>query len=182
MDRKTELLDTAENLVRRRGFQGMSFADVAQEIGIKTASIHYHFPGKAALGAALMERYAEVFAAKLEELAQSGVTPAAQLAGLVAQYRAALQGGETMCLCVALSINRDTLAEPIIREMTAFRQMVLGWLTELYAQSEVNADISSDARAAATLALLEGAQLIAHTQKDMACFDLATAGLFMQPV
>ena len=45
-----------------RGFNGFSYADIASELGITKASLHYHFPGKAELGEALIERYADRFA------------------------------------------------------------------------------------------------------------------------
>ena len=51
--------------MQTRGFNGFSYADVAAELGITTASLHYHFPGKAELGEALIERYAERFRAAL---------------------------------------------------------------------------------------------------------------------
>jgi TetR/AcrR family transcriptional repressor of nem operon len=51
------ILDTAERLVQTRGFNGFSYADVATELGVTKASLHYHFPGKAELGEALVARY-----------------------------------------------------------------------------------------------------------------------------
>ena len=48
------ILDVAERLVQLRGFNGFSYADVAAELGITKASLHYHFPGKAELGEALI--------------------------------------------------------------------------------------------------------------------------------
>ena len=52
------ILDIAERLVQTRGFNNFSYADIASELGITTASLHYHFPGKAELGQALITRYA----------------------------------------------------------------------------------------------------------------------------
>jgi len=56
-DIKTALLDSAERAARRRGFDGFSYADLAKDMGIRKASIHHHFPTKAALSVALMKRY-----------------------------------------------------------------------------------------------------------------------------
>src|SRR6478672_13928225 len=55
------ILDVAERLVQRRGYNGFSYADVAEELKITTASLHYHFAGKAELGRALLARYTERF-------------------------------------------------------------------------------------------------------------------------
>ena len=60
-DTASRILDIAERLVQMRGFNGFSYADVAGELSLTTASLHYHFPGKAELGRALIARYAERF-------------------------------------------------------------------------------------------------------------------------
>jgi AcrR family transcriptional regulator len=48
------ILDVAERLVQTRGFNGFSYADVAGELGVTKASLHYRFPGKAERGEALI--------------------------------------------------------------------------------------------------------------------------------
>ena len=50
-------LDVAERLVQTRGFNGFSYADIAEALGVTKASLHYHFPSKADLGQRLIERY-----------------------------------------------------------------------------------------------------------------------------
>ncbi|MBU9843888.1 TetR/AcrR family transcriptional regulator [Rahnella ecdela] len=50
------LLDLADTLIQENGFQGFSYADLAAGLGIRKASIHYHFPGKTDLGIAYCER------------------------------------------------------------------------------------------------------------------------------
>ena len=54
----SRILDAAEHLVQVRGFNGFSYADVAAELQITKAALHYHFAGKADLGEALIARYA----------------------------------------------------------------------------------------------------------------------------
>ncbi len=48
---QTRVLDIAERLAQTRGFNGFSYADVASELGVTTAALHYHFAGKADLAA-----------------------------------------------------------------------------------------------------------------------------------
>src|SRR5665811_420547 len=62
---RSRILDTSERLVQVRGFNGFSYADVAAELSLTKASLHYHFPSKAELGEALITRYAERFAQAL---------------------------------------------------------------------------------------------------------------------
>ena len=56
MDTRTALLESAERTARQRGYDGFSYADLADDVGIRKASIHHHFPTKATLALALIER------------------------------------------------------------------------------------------------------------------------------
>ena len=67
-DTSDRLLDAAERLTQTRGFNGFSYRDLEQAIGIKTASIHYHFPTKSDLGVAMADRYVARFALGLAEI------------------------------------------------------------------------------------------------------------------
>src|SRR3978361_152784 len=91
-------LDVAERLVQVRGFNGFSYADVARELAITKASLHYHFPSKADLGTALIDRYAARFAAALQEIDRELLRPPAKLRAYVDIYGDVLMGGR-MCLC-----------------------------------------------------------------------------------
>src|ERR671936_3052482 len=82
----TRILDSAERLVQRRGFNGFSYADVAAELGITKASLHYHFAGKAELGQALVERYTARFAAALETIDAAGGDAPSKLAAYSGIY------------------------------------------------------------------------------------------------
>ena len=72
-DTRTEILDAAERLVQQRGFNAFSYADIARELGVTKASLHYHFAGKAELGRALIERYTERFGEALAAAATADV-------------------------------------------------------------------------------------------------------------
>src|SRR3954470_9665567 len=79
-DTAERILDSAERLVQSRGFNGFSYADVAAELRVTKASLHYHFPGKAELGEALIARYAARFAEALEQIDAGGGDAPAKLA------------------------------------------------------------------------------------------------------
>ena len=57
------LMDLAEAHIRNAGYGGFSFRDLAAEIGIKSASVHHHFPTKATMAAAVARRYGDRFLA-----------------------------------------------------------------------------------------------------------------------
>lgn len=53
---RDEILDAAGRLFTTRGFAGTSTREIAEKVGIRQASLYYHFAGKDELLAALLER------------------------------------------------------------------------------------------------------------------------------
>ncbi len=161
------------------GYDGFSYADLAQEVGIRKASIHHHFPTKASLAEALLERYRRRFAATLDSIATRHATAGKRLRAYLKTYRDALAGGEMVCLCVAFSPGRDSLSDPVLDELKIFEEQSIAWLTEVFELGRTDGSISSvaapQAEAAACLALLEGAQLLARAGKNVSRFDAAVA-------
>lgn len=178
MDTKTAILDAAERVARARGFDGFSYADLAAEVMVSKASIHHHFPSKAALSLALTKRYYDNLETACAEIDREHETGAARLAALVGRYRDALEGGQSLCLCVSFSISRESLSTETIAEMNRFRLMMIDWLGLTFRRGKADGTIRSVddplAEAAATLPLLEGAQLSARVAQDPQRFEAAT--------
>jgi TetR/AcrR family transcriptional repressor of nem operon len=76
----------------------LSSRELAKEIGIKSASIHHHFPSKADLGAAIARRYWEDSAAVLEALLAESSDPIRALRQYPATFRKALENNNRLCL------------------------------------------------------------------------------------
>lgn len=179
MDRRNELLDSAENAARRRGYDGFSYKDIAEDVGIRKASIHYHFPTKSDLAVALLERYSEGFQKTLDRITAKHDTGGARLSAYINSYRKALGGGHKLCLCVAFSISRDSLSDDALKKLDSFHSNSLGWLSKAFELAEADGTISlmgdKDAEATALLALVEGAQLMARSSRRLSDFDQATS-------
>jgi TetR/AcrR family transcriptional repressor of nem operon len=60
-DTGEEILNAAEELLQRRGYNAFSYHHIAVQLGVRNAAIHYHFPAKEDLGVALVKRYQERF-------------------------------------------------------------------------------------------------------------------------
>lgn len=177
-DTKNNLLDSAERSARTHGFDGFSYADLAADVGITKASIHHHFSSKATLAVALMQRYYLDLEAACAEIDQEQTTGAARLEALIARYRGALDGGQSLCLCVSFSTSTQSLSTETIVEMNRFRSMMIDWLFKTFVQGKkdgtIQAVVNPRAEAAATLPLLEGAQLAARAAQNAERFDAAT--------
>ena len=178
MDTKTQLLDAAERTVRERGYDGFSYADLAAAVGIRKASIHYHFPTKADLAKALVARYREVNRAFRQEVGATTDDAATRLKRYLAHYRAALGGGDMLCLCVSLAISPDRLSEHAREELNGFHRDSIEWLEAVFEAAQEQGSLAHAAdpltEATGLLALVEGAQLLARAAGEVEHFDRAT--------
>jgi TetR/AcrR family transcriptional repressor of nem operon len=170
------ILDAAERMLQVRGYNGFSYGDVAEELGITRAAMHYHFKGKAELGQALIERYATRFADALDALDETAPDAAAKLRGYADLYLDVLTR-DRMCLCGMLAAEYRTLPEPLQVSVSAFFDTNTGWLRGVMQQGSTEGSLrllgSPDDVAAMVLGGLEGAMLITRLDGDVARFSAA---------
>jgi TetR/AcrR family transcriptional regulator, transcriptional repressor for nem operon len=173
-------LDIAERLVQIRGFNGFSYADIASELGITTASLHYHFASKAELGHALIARYGERFYEALAQIDRDLEDPCAKLEAYAALYAEVLRG-ERMCLCGMLAAEYQTLPQPMQDAVMAFFDQNEAWLEGVLEQgcSDGSVQFGGTARDTARLIIgsLEGALLVARPYGDVERFRAAATNL-----
>jgi TetR/AcrR family transcriptional repressor of nem operon len=168
---KEAILEAARRTAQAHGYSGLNFRELADKVGIKAASIHYHFPSKADLGAAVAKRYWEDSAAVLEALWAESSDPVRCLRQYPDTFRKSLENGNRICLCSFMSAEYDDLPEPVKKEVLAFADVNVAWLTRvLSAATEMNAD-ESEQRARAIFAAVAGAQLMARSRSDISVFD-----------
>ena len=127
----TELLDAAQRMVQERGFNAFSYKDLSEAIGIRTASIHYHFKTKADLGLALANRYRAALAAALSKLDRKA-THKAKLKGLVQSYRETETAG-VMCLCGSLASDIATLRPDVREAVESYLTETRAWVARVIA-------------------------------------------------
>jgi TetR/AcrR family transcriptional regulator, transcriptional repressor for nem operon len=167
---RDRILDVAEARARSHGFNGFSFRDIATEIGVKSASIHYHFPTKADLGVALAVRYRTAFLNAVGD--PRAPTPAKALQRMISVFRSSITDADAMCLCGMLGAERDGLPEMVQFEVMRFFEECQKWLADCY-----QAAPRPELNAATALALLEGGLLVARSLKEVKVFDSAIMGM-----
>src|SRR3954453_23520924 len=141
LDPAARILDVAERLVQVRGFNGFSYADVASELEITKESLHYHFPGKAELGDALIGRYAARFAQALGAIDSQGGDAPAKLQAYADIYADVLRD-RRMCLCGMLAAEYDTLPPPMRDAIIGFFDDNEAWLTSVLEQGQEEGALS----------------------------------------
>jgi TetR/AcrR family transcriptional regulator, transcriptional repressor for nem operon len=179
-DTAARILDSAERLVQTRGYNGFSYADVAAELGITKASLHYHFSGKAELGEALIGRYAARFADALATIDADGGDAPAKLAAYARIYGDVLRD-KRMCLCGMLAADYETLPDAMRDAVVRFFDDNEAWLVAVLEDGQATGTLRLDgsARDAAQALVggLEGALLLARPYGEVARFDAAATRL-----
>lgn len=179
-DTATQVLDIASRLVQTRGFNGFSYADIAAELQITKASLHYHFPTKADLGRRLIERYETNFVAALEAIDREAGDAHDKLHRYARIYAAVL-GDRQMCLCGMLAAEHGTLPEAMRTELKHYFDANERWLARVLEAGRKSGELHFDGKPLAVASLLlgalEGAMMLARSYGDTRRFDAAAERL-----
>ena len=175
MNAREAILTAARKSAQARGYNGLNFRDLAKAVGIKSASVHYHFPTKADLGAAIARRYTEDSAAALEDLLSADPDPASCLRRYPDTFRKALETHNRLCLCSFMAAEHDDLPAAVRKEVRAFADVHVAWLSRVLSAAGVVRPGDSEERARAIFAAIAGAQLIARSRADLPLYDALIA-------
>ncbi len=187
VDQKTEavhtsqqILDIAQRLVQTRGFNAFSYADIANEMNVSKASLHYHFTSKAKLGVMLIERYINDLRKILDEIDRNADGPIAKLRSYVDIYTRVL-ANERMCLCGMLAAEYVTLPRPMQTALDDYFEANELWLAGVLEEGRHAASLqfkgSVGDAAQFIIGSLEGAMLMARSHGGMARFSAAARRL-----
>ncbi len=173
-DTAERILDVAEQLVQVRGYNAFSYADVAKELGITKASLHYHFAGKAELGQALITRYTQRFAEALERIDGDTADAPGKLSAYADLYAGTLRG-QRMCLCGMLAAEYRTLPTSVRDAVVSFFDDNERWLADVLEHGRNDETLKFDGSARDTaqtiIGGLEGAMLVARPYDDVKRFE-----------
>ena len=171
-DKREMIMAAARSTVQAHGYNRLSFRDLANKVGIRSASIHYHFPTKGDLGAALARRYTEDASAALEGLLVESRDPATCLRKYTGLFRIALENNNRMCLCGIMAAEYDALPEAVKVEVRSFVDVNVAWLAKVLSSMGAFSDTAiAEERAFAIYAAIAGAQLTARSRGDVSAFD-----------
>lgn len=168
-DTPTALLDEAEQQIRTRGFNAFSYKDLAEAVGIRTASIHYHFPSKGDLGCALIQRYLDRLEVSLAEIERRSPKVPRRLRAFVELYRKTGKDGG-VCLCGSMASDITTLDEATRDGVAAYLDRSEGWVRAQIERGVQGGEFSTRTRArdlaASLVAGLQGALLLGRARGD----------------
>ena len=162
-----EILASARNLIMSGGYNGFSYADISEVVGIRKASIHHHFPSKVDLVRELVKRYREDGQASVVTLEQN-VPDALDILKVYANHWAKCieDASRPYCVCALLASELPSLPPEVATEVTNFFRFISSWLTTVmergYKSGTLNLTSEPHVEAEAFLATVYGAMLSAR--------------------
>jgi TetR/AcrR family transcriptional regulator, transcriptional repressor for nem operon len=165
---RTAIMDAAERRMQAGGFGGFSFREIAADVGIKSSSVHYHFPTKENLAAAVIRRWAEDTSELVDKELEKD--PDAVRVWIKAFRGTALSEGR-MCPCTVLGAAAQDLPPEVATEVKGFFKMCLDKLVAKGLSASNSAEV---------LSTITGALVIANALRDTAAYDRATSNLLRQ--
>lgn len=177
----TRIIAAGRQLIMRRGYSGFSYADVAEAINIRKASIHHHFPAKTDLVIAVLNEWREAFDADVASLQASGADAIAQLRAYIGHWeRCIADDSAPFCVAGMLGAELPSLPEEVAQVVKAFFDNLTSWLEQVL-ESGVESDLikldsSVQTEAATLVSLVYGAMLAARAYGNVALFKDVTDG------
>ena len=167
-DTRTNIMDVAQDLIQRRGVNGMSFQDISDAVKIRKASIHHHFASKQDLVEALLVRYRAEFGVLLTEILDSRAKAKGKLLRYGALFEGTLQAGnqDKSCLCGMLAAEVFSLDDGPVHSVKGFMQDNVKFLTKVLKEGKKDGSLAIrgnvEDSASMILAAFEGGLLVAR--------------------
>ncbi len=176
-DTRDSLMRTAESLLRSKGYAAFSYADLAEAVGIRKASIHHHFPAKEDLGLAVVQAYVERMVQSYDDICHRHSSVEVRLAAFADWFMAGAKEGR-LPLCGALAAEMAVLP-PRLQALTRnFFRIQLQWLQKVLdegaALQEIPAHIDTEVCSRQILSLLEGSSFVDWALDDRKTVDART--------
>jgi len=182
-----QIVDTARRLIMTRGYNGFSYADVAEAVGIRKASIHHHFAAKSDLAIAVVEQSRAIIHAQVAQLAEVEPDAAAQLRAYAGYWeRCILDNSAPFCVAAMLAAELPSLPDDLAASVRAHFADLTGWLAQILAlgvrQGSVSLVGAPAEEADAFMSAIYGAMLSARAFDDPTRFVAITETLLSRVV
>jgi TetR/AcrR family transcriptional regulator, transcriptional repressor for nem operon len=171
-----DILNCARSLVIKGGYNGFSYADIAEVIGIRKPSIHHHFPSKAELVTTLVSRYRTEAEEGIANIEHAIPAPVDQLRAYIGYWKTCIgDASAPFCVCALLANELPVLPESIAIEIRAYFRFLSGWLTSVLengaAQGTIVLSGSGRVEAETLMATVHGAMLSARAYGETGIFE-----------
>ncbi|MEZ5832307.1 MAG: TetR/AcrR family transcriptional regulator [Dongiaceae bacterium] len=174
---RARVLDVAQRLIQEHGYNGFSYRDIAEEVGIRAPSIHYYFPAKSDLAAALVDRYAATVAELCATLSQSEPKAWKRLSRYFQATRQIMLEKRQLCLCGVLAMEANSLPDNVRKAVDRFFETGRKWIADQLREAKGKGDVdfagSPEDVAAMILSSLQGGLLLSRASASPEPYDAA---------
>ena len=177
-----DILSCARSLILAGGYDGFSYADISEVVGIRKASIHHHFPNKTDLVKTLVVRHREAAEAGVATLEREVADPVDKLRAYMGYWEGCIADTTVpFCVCALLASQLPALPESVAFEVRAYFRSLSAWLASVLDRAAKQGSILLHGTAAAEaetfMATIHGAMLSARAYGDARMFGLITRQL-----
>jgi TetR/AcrR family transcriptional regulator, transcriptional repressor for nem operon len=171
-----QILASARNFIVSGGYNGFSYADIAEVVGIRKASIHHHFPSKVDLVRTLVARHRERTEVALADLESKFPDPLALLQIYAGHWAKCIEDASIpFCVCALLASELPALPPEVAVEVRAYFRSLSSWLTKVMERGAEQGILkfagSAELEADTFMATVHGAMLSARAYGNPAVFD-----------
>lgn len=169
------ILACTRKLIANGGYNGFSYADIAEVVGIRKPSIHHHFPTKVDLVTALLAAYRREAEEGFKNLGSAIPDPLEQLRAYIQYWSTCLSDASApFCVCALLASELPALPSEVALEVRAYFRFLSGWLTSVLelgqGQGVIALHDTPRVEAEAFMATVHGAMLSARAYGDADIF------------
>lgn len=157
-----QILYYARNFLQCRGYNGFSYKDISQKLGIKNAAIHNYYPKKEDLVAALLEDSRKNLAANITQIIESGGSARDQLQYYFDYALKEFDEGKSICPPGSVILDFEELPEKVKKQNLLLLDDILTWISRVLKtgleQGEFSFSDPVEARAELVVEALMGAR------------------------
>ena len=164
------IMNSALIMVQQRGFTGFSFRDIAAEVGIKTASIHYHFPTKPDLAKAVLQHVRAEFGQELRRINNIDDGPISKLKAFARIFLDTYAEGDRLCPFCMVACAQDGVPDFVVQEVREFWGEGEQWVSSVIQSGQTTGAFSARhdplISASGFVATLEGSMVMSRAFDD----------------
>lgn len=136
---RDRILKYSEQLMLSKGYNGFSFMDVAKKIGIKKASMHYHFPTKEDLAVNIVLKYRNLFDRWRNRVSEKSTID--KISSFFSLYHSLYRDGNQICPIGMLLAEYSTIPEQLQKEIEILLSEERTWFISTLTKGKENEDI-----------------------------------------
>lgn len=179
-DTKQKILKTALKFIQLKSYNSFSFSDIAKEVGIKKASVHYHFESKEILGIAAVKDYKEKIHYLTKKLDKSTEDPWEKLEHYFAFFKRGLKDDQ-VCPAAVLSAEINSIPTEMENELKMLFDYYMEWLAKILELGQNEGEFHFSKKpidlALFVASAIEGAMLFARAYDKPNHFDITVESI-----